>query len=42
VVGRIMARSDVGIGKLVSVLMGGPLIVFYRKLLMRRNEQKGV
>jgi len=33
VIGGILTRSDVGIGTLVSVLLGGPLIAFYRKLI---------
>jgi uncharacterized membrane protein YczE len=35
VIGEIITQSDVGIGTLVSVLLGGPLIAFYRKLLMK-------
>jgi uncharacterized membrane protein YczE len=35
VIGGIITQSDVGIGTLVSVLIGGPLIAFYRKLLMK-------
>jgi len=35
VVGGILTKSDVGIGTLISVLLGGPLIAFFRKLLMK-------
>ena len=31
VIGGILLKSDVGIGTLISVLVGGPLIAFYRK-----------
>jgi len=37
VIGGIITKSDVGIGTLVSVLMGGPLIAFFRKLLIKIN-----
>ena len=34
VMGGIITKSDVGIGTLVSVLLGGPLIALFRKLLI--------
>ncbi|WP_461255555.1 YczE/YyaS/YitT family protein [Treponema sp. R80B11-R83G3] len=40
VIGGILTKSDVGIGTLVSVLIGGPLIAFYRKLLKYRIGKK--
>jgi len=38
VIGGVITQSDVGIGTLVSVLIGGPLIAFYRKLLCLSPE----
>jgi uncharacterized membrane protein YczE len=35
VIGGVLTKSDVGIGTLIAVLTGGPLIAFFRKLLMR-------
>jgi len=35
VIGGIITKSDVGIGTLVSVLLGGPLIALFRKLLIK-------
>ena len=35
VIGGIITQSDVGIGTLVSVLLGGPLISLFRKLLRK-------
>jgi uncharacterized membrane protein YczE len=37
VIGGIITQSDVGIGTLVSVLLGGPLIALFRKLLIKIN-----
>ena len=37
VMGGIITKSDVGIGTLVSVLLGGPIIAFFRKLLLKIN-----
>jgi len=37
VIGGAFAKSDVGVGTLISVLIGGPLIAFYRKRLARFN-----
>jgi uncharacterized membrane protein YczE len=34
VLGGALTRSNVGIGTLIAVLLGGPLIAFYRKLLI--------
>jgi len=33
VIGGILTKSDVGIGTLLSVVLGGPLIAFFRKLI---------
>ncbi|MCL1932065.1 MAG: hypothetical protein FWF55_09635 [Treponema sp.] len=35
VIGGIITKSNVGIGTLVSVLLGGPLIALFRKLLIK-------
>jgi len=35
VFGGITTQSDVGVGTLVSVLLGGPLIALFRKFLMK-------
>jgi uncharacterized membrane protein YczE len=35
VLGGILTQSDVGIGTLLAVLCAGPLIAFYRKLLIK-------
>ena len=35
VMGGIITKSNVGIGTLVSVLLGGPLIALFRKLLIK-------
>jgi uncharacterized membrane protein YczE len=44
VIGGIITKSNVGIGTLLSVVLGGPLIVIFRKVLMEiniiRNIQK--
>jgi uncharacterized membrane protein YczE len=44
VVGGILTQSDVGIGTLIAVIIGGPIIAFYRKLLIKisiiQNIQK--
>jgi uncharacterized membrane protein YczE len=37
VIGGIITKSNIGIGTLVSVLLGGPLIALFRKLLIRIN-----
>jgi len=37
VIGGIITKSDVGIGTLISVLLGGPLIALFRKLLIKMN-----
>jgi uncharacterized membrane protein YczE len=37
VAGGVLTQSDVGIGTLISVLIGGPLIALFRKLLMNIN-----
>ena len=37
VIGGIITQSDVGIGTLVSVVVGGPLIALFRKSLMKIN-----
>ena len=37
VIGGILIKSDVGIGTLISVLIGGPLIAFYRKYVTKLN-----
>jgi len=37
VIGGIITKSDVGIGTLISVLLGGPLIALFRKLIMKIN-----
>jgi uncharacterized membrane protein YczE len=34
VIGGVLTQSDVGIGTLISVLLGGPLIVLFKKLLI--------
>jgi uncharacterized membrane protein YczE len=34
VIGGILTKSDVGIGTLITVLCAGPLIAFFKKLLM--------
>jgi len=35
VIGGILTKSDVGIGTLITVLCAGPLIAFFKKLLMK-------
>ena len=35
VIGGILAQSDVGIGTLLTVLCAGPLIAFFRKILIK-------
>jgi uncharacterized membrane protein YczE len=42
VVGGILTQSDVGIGTLIAVLIGGPLIAFYRKLLTKLSMIKNI
>ena len=42
VIGGIITRSDVGIGTLISVLLGGPLIALFRKLLIKINVIKNM
>jgi len=42
VIGGIITQSDVGIGTLVSVLLGGPLIALFRKVLMKINIIKNI
>jgi len=42
VIGGIITQSDVGIGTLVSVLLGGPLIALFRKLLIKINVIKNI
>jgi uncharacterized membrane protein YczE len=42
VIGGILAKSDVGIGTLIAVLMGGPAIALFRKLLMRKDIFKNI
>jgi uncharacterized membrane protein YczE len=42
VIGGIITKSDVGIGTLVSVLLGGPLIALFRKLLIKINIIKNM
>jgi uncharacterized membrane protein YczE len=37
VLGGVLTQSDVGIGTLISVLIGGPLIALFRKLLLNIN-----
>jgi len=37
VIGGIITKSDVGIGTLLTVVTGGPLIAFFRKLFLRMN-----
>ena len=41
VIGGIITRSDVGIGTLVSVLLGGPFIALFRKLLTKIVIMRG-
>jgi len=36
VIGGIITKSDVGVGTLVSVLLGGPLIALFRKLIKKQ------
>jgi uncharacterized membrane protein YczE len=38
VLGGVLTQSDVGIGTLISVLIGGPLIALFRKLLMKLKQ----
>ena len=42
VIGGIITQSDVGTGTLVSVLLGGPLIALFRKLLIKINVIKNI
>ena len=42
VIGGIITKSNVGIGTLVSVLLGGPLIALFRKLLININIIKNM
>jgi uncharacterized membrane protein YczE len=42
VIGGIITKSNVGIGTLVSVLLGGPLIALFRKLLININVIKNM
>jgi uncharacterized membrane protein YczE len=42
VIGGIITKSDVGMGTLVSVLLGGPLIALFRKLLIKINIIKKI
>ncbi len=35
VIGGLITQSDVGIGTLLAVLLGGPLIAFFRKIIMK-------
>jgi uncharacterized membrane protein YczE len=42
VIGGIITKSNVGIGTLVSVLLGGPLIALFRKLLVNINVIKNM
>ena len=37
VIGGIITQSDAGIGTLVCVLLGGPLIALFRKIIMKIN-----
>jgi uncharacterized membrane protein YczE len=37
VIGGVLTQSDVGVGTLISVLIGGPLIALFRKLLLNIN-----
>jgi len=35
VIGGLITQSDAGIGTLLAVLLGGPLIAFFRKIIMK-------
>jgi len=42
VLGGFLLKSDIGIGTLITVLIGGPLIAFFRKHISRLNIFKAV
>jgi uncharacterized membrane protein YczE len=40
VLGGVLTQSDVGIGTLIAVTLGGPLIALYRKWLLKMKVYK--